>query len=148
MEGFHAVNRPDRRSYPDELTRWGFRENRKSVADRGIMFERLSTKFPDCDPKPLEALAAVWTREAGLVVSRMFEIYGETEVMRLPIEVRHEAKFELARSLLALGAVHLAWENRTEAATILTKARAMLQECELEQEESIAQDLLAKLRLP
>jgi hypothetical protein len=30
----------------------------------------------------------------------------------------------------------------------LTKARAMLQECELEQEESIAQDLLAKLRLP
>ena len=58
------------------------------------------------------------------------------------------ARFELARSLLALGAVHLAWENRTEAATILTKARAMLQECQLDQEESIAQDLLAKLRLP
>ena len=58
------------------------------------------------------------------------------------------ARFELARSLLALGEAHLAWENRAEAATILTKARAMLQECELEQEESIAQDLLAKLRLP
>ena len=58
------------------------------------------------------------------------------------------AKFELARSLLALGAVHLACENRTEAATALTKARAMAQECQLEQEESIAQDLLAKLRLP
>ncbi len=100
MEGFHAVNRPDRRSYPDELTRWGVGENRKSVADRGIMFERLSTKFPDCDPKHLDALAEVWTREAGLVVSRMFEIYGETEVMRRPIEVRHEAVFELAQAKL------------------------------------------------
>jgi predicted ATPase/class 3 adenylate cyclase len=58
------------------------------------------------------------------------------------------AKFELTRSLLALGAVHLACENRTEAATALTKARAMAQECQLEQEESNAQDLLAKLRLP
>ncbi len=66
------------------------------------MFERLSTKFPDCDPKHLDALAAVWTREAGLVVSRMFEIYGETEVMQLPIEVRHEAAFELAKLMLWL----------------------------------------------
>jgi len=57
------------------------------------------------------------------------------------------ARFELARSLLALGAVHLASENRMEAAAILTKASAMLRECELEREESIAQDLLAKLRL-
>jgi hypothetical protein len=30
----------------------------------------------------------------------------------------------------------------------LTKAKAVAQECELEQEESIAQDLLTKLRLP
>jgi class 3 adenylate cyclase/tetratricopeptide (TPR) repeat protein len=58
------------------------------------------------------------------------------------------ARFELARSLLALGAVHLACANRAEAATVLTKAKAMAQECELEQEDSIAQDLLAKLRLP
>jgi len=57
------------------------------------------------------------------------------------------ARFELARSLLALGAVHLACANRTEAATALTKAKAVAQECELEQEESIAQDLLTKLRL-
>lgn len=53
------------------------------------MFERLSTKFPDCDPKHLDALAAVWTREAGLVVSRMFEIYGETEVMLASWPVSH-----------------------------------------------------------
>ena len=58
------------------------------------------------------------------------------------------AKFELARSLLALGAVHLACANRTDAATALTKAKAVAQECELEQEESIAQDLLTKLGLP
>ena len=58
------------------------------------------------------------------------------------------AKFELARSLLALGAVHLACANRAEAATALTKAKTMAQECELKQEESIAQDLLEKLRLP
>ncbi|HEY0872848.1 MAG TPA: hypothetical protein VGD94_05200 [Vicinamibacterales bacterium] len=32
----------------------------------------------------------------------MFEFYGETEVMRLPIEVRHEAVFELARLMLWL----------------------------------------------
>jgi hypothetical protein len=66
------------------------------------MFERLSTKFPDCDRKHLEALAAVWTREAGLVVSRMFEICGEADAMRLPIEVRHEAAFELAQLMLWL----------------------------------------------
>jgi len=58
------------------------------------------------------------------------------------------AKFDLARSLLALGTVYLACANRTEAATALTKAKAVAQECELEQEESIAQDLLTKLRLP
>ena len=40
------------------------------------------------------------------------------------------------------------WPAATEAAAILAKARAMLQQCELEQDESIAQDLLAKLRLP
>ena len=45
------------------------------------MFERLPTRFPDCDPKHLDALAAVWAREAGLVIARMFEIYGDTEVM-------------------------------------------------------------------
>ena len=28
------------------------------------MFERLSTTFPDCDPKHLDALATVRTREA------------------------------------------------------------------------------------
>ena len=66
------------------------------------MFERLSTKCPGCDPKHLDALAAVWTREAGLVVSRMFEMCRETEVMRLPIEVRHEAAFELAKLMLWL----------------------------------------------
>jgi hypothetical protein len=66
------------------------------------MFERLSTRFPGCDPKHLDALAAVWTREAGLVVSRMFEMCRETEVMRLPIEVRHEAAFELAKLILWL----------------------------------------------
>ena len=38
------------------------------------------------------------------MVSRMFEIYGETEVMRLSIEVRHEAVFELAQLMLWLGA--------------------------------------------
>lgn len=73
-----------------------------NLADRGIMFERLPTKFPDCDPKHLDALAAVWAREAGLVIARMFEIYGDTEVMRLPIEVRHEAVFELAKLTLWL----------------------------------------------
>ena len=52
------------------------------------------------------------------------------------------------RGLLALGAALLAWENRTEAATILTKARAMARECQLEREESIAQDLMAKMRMP
>ena len=56
------------------------------------------------------------------------------------------ARFELARSLLALGAEHVAWDNQTEAAAVLAKARSLLQECELEREESIAQDLLAKLR--
>jgi hypothetical protein len=66
------------------------------------MFERLSTTFPDCDPRHLDALAAVWTQEACLVVSRMFAICGETEVMRLPIEVRHEATFELAKLMLWL----------------------------------------------
>ena len=66
------------------------------------MFERLSAQFPECDSKHLDALATVWTREAGLVISRMFEMYGETEVMRLPIEVRHEAAFELAKLMLWL----------------------------------------------
>jgi class 3 adenylate cyclase/tetratricopeptide (TPR) repeat protein len=75
-------------------------------------------------------------QEALLHLTRSLEICDEIG-----------ARFELARSLLALGAVHLAWENRAEAAAILTKARAMLQECELEREESIAQDLLTKLRL-
>ena len=69
---------------------------------REIMFERLSTTFPNCDPKHLDALAAVWTREAGLVVSRMFEIFRETEITRLPIEARHEAAFELAKLTLWL----------------------------------------------
>ena len=58
------------------------------------------------------------------------------------------AKFELTRSLLAQGAAHAACDNRTEAATALTKAQTMARECQLDQEESIAQDLLAKLRLP
>lgn len=66
------------------------------------MFERLLTQFPDCDPKHLDALAAVWTREVDLVIARMFEIYGETELIRLPIEVRHEAAFELAKLMLSL----------------------------------------------
>src|SRR4051812_39811686 len=66
------------------------------------MFERLSTRFPECDPKHLDALAAVWTREAELVIMRMFEIYAETEIMRLPIQVRHEAAFELAKLMLWL----------------------------------------------
>lgn len=66
------------------------------------MFERLSTRFPDCDPKHLDAIAAVWTREAELVIMRMFEIYAETEIMRLPIQVRHEAAFELAKLSLWL----------------------------------------------
>jgi class 3 adenylate cyclase/tetratricopeptide (TPR) repeat protein len=58
------------------------------------------------------------------------------------------AKFELVRSLLAEGAAHAACDNRTEAATALTKAKAMAHECQLEREESIAQDLLAKLSPP
>jgi hypothetical protein len=66
------------------------------------MFERLSATFPDSDPKHLDALAAVWTREAGLVISRMFEMCCETESMRLPIEARHEAAFELAKLTLWL----------------------------------------------
>jgi hypothetical protein len=63
---------------------------------------RRPPRLPDCDPKHLDAFAVVWTREAGLMVSRMFEINGETEAMRLPIEVRHEAAFELAKLMLWL----------------------------------------------
>jgi chromosome condensin MukBEF MukE localization factor len=58
------------------------------------------------------------------------------------------AKFELTRSLLAQGAAHATCDNRTEAATALTRAKAMARECQLDREESIAQDLLEKLRLP
>jgi hypothetical protein len=77
------------------------------------MFERLSTRFPNCDPKHLDALAAVWTREAGLVVSRMFEICGKTDVMRLPIEARHEAVFELAKLMLWLEDRIIEWKTAT-----------------------------------
>lgn len=58
------------------------------------------------------------------------------------------ARFELVRSLLAQGAAYLGCDNRTEAATTLTKAQAMARECQLEREESIAQDLLARLAAP
>jgi class 3 adenylate cyclase/tetratricopeptide (TPR) repeat protein len=58
------------------------------------------------------------------------------------------ATFELARSLVALGAVQLACGNRNEAETTLSRARDMSRQCELQQEESIAQDLLGQLRLP
>jgi hypothetical protein len=57
------------------------------------------------------------------------------------------AKFELVRSLLAEGAAHAACDSQTEAATALTKAKTTARECQLEREELIAQDLIAKLRL-
>jgi predicted ATPase/class 3 adenylate cyclase len=55
------------------------------------------------------------------------------------------AKFELVRSLLAQGAAYAACDDRTQAATTLNKAKTMARECQLEREQSIAQDLLGKL---
>jgi class 3 adenylate cyclase/tetratricopeptide (TPR) repeat protein len=57
------------------------------------------------------------------------------------------ARLELVRSLLAEGAAHLACDNRTRAATVLTQGMAIARECQLEEEESIAQNLLAKLSI-
>jgi hypothetical protein len=94
----HGSYTPSRR---DER-RSGYCLARPRCQRRGIMFERLPTTFPNCDSKHLDALAAVWTREATLVISRMFEIYAETEIVRRPIEVRHEAAFELAKLTLWL----------------------------------------------
>jgi hypothetical protein len=65
------------------------------------------------------------------------------------VEICNEigAKFELVRSLLVQGAAYADCGDRTEAATALGKAKTMARECQLEREESIAQDLLAKLTL-
>ena len=58
------------------------------------------------------------------------------------------AKFEVVRGLLAQGEALLACNSRTEAATVLTRAQAMAVECELEREDSIAQDLMARIAMP
>jgi hypothetical protein len=51
------------------------------------------------------------------------------------------------RSLLAQGTGYATCDDRAEAATALAKAQTMARECQLEPEEAIARDLLAKLKL-
>jgi predicted ATPase len=65
------------------------------------------------------------------------------------VEICHKigAKFELVRSLLAQGAAQAVCGNRTDAITAAVKAQSMARECQLEPEEAIARDLLAKLKL-
>jgi tetratricopeptide (TPR) repeat protein len=55
------------------------------------------------------------------------------------------ARFEIVRGLLAQGEALVACDNRTEATATLMKAQAMARECELEREESIARDLMARI---
>jgi tetratricopeptide (TPR) repeat protein len=58
------------------------------------------------------------------------------------------ARFEHVRSLVALGAAHLASDNKSDATTVLTRAQSMARECQLGREESSAQHLLEKLSSP
>lgn len=66
------------------------------------MFDRLLNQFPHCDQAHLNALAAVWTRELELILTRMFEICAEEGAVRIPARARHEAVFELAKLSLWL----------------------------------------------
>jgi tetratricopeptide (TPR) repeat protein len=55
------------------------------------------------------------------------------------------ARYELARSLLALGSAYAVCNDCEAAATALRRARTIAHECQLAQEESKAQELLATL---
>jgi hypothetical protein len=62
----------------------------------------LSEKFPSADQQHLAALAEVWSEELDLIVRRMLSICRAEVGPVIPIEVRHEAIFELANLQLWL----------------------------------------------
>jgi hypothetical protein len=66
------------------------------------MFEYLQEKFPSVNPQHLSALAEIWSEEINLVLNRMLTISREECGPGLPIEVRHEAIFEVAKLTLWL----------------------------------------------